>query len=201
MEIECCVQIYSINEVIDYSTTKYASSIRNILGRLKGILQKAITDNTMLPKVIVIVIDDDIIKQCNDEEEEGMTIIISYLLTEFHCILTAYKSLLLTKSKRDFYPQVIWIAPPTHKYFVNNYARVTFTRILEEVIFKKFDSMCCLRLKKIWDTDCGGVYLKDERHFTPEGLYTYWRGVDTSIKFWDRTLAEILCKKQKKIII
>ena len=58
--------------------------------------------------------------------------------------------------------------------------------------------MCCLQLKKIWDDQSTGTYLYKERRFTPDGYLCYWMSVDAALKFWDKTLADILIKKQKK---
>ena len=38
----------------------------------------------------------------------------------------------------------------------------------------------------------------EQRRYTPEGLNDYWLAVDASVKFWDKTLAEIMIKRQKK---
>ena len=37
-----------------------------------------------------------------------------------------------------------------------------------------------------------------QARFTPEGYNCYWMSVDASLKFWDKTLSEILVKWQKK---
>ena len=106
--------------------------------------------------------------------------------------------LLPKKAIRDYFPQVIWIAPPSHKYFQNNRAREMFTNLLEQKIAEKYEAMCCLRLKKFWYENCGALYMKEQRRFTPDGYFTYWRVVDAAVKFWARTLSDMLCKKQKK---
>ena len=59
--------------------------------------------------------------------------------------------------------------------------------------------MCCLHLRKIWDQEEPAFYLQYQRCYTPEGLHAYWLSIDASIKFWHKTLCEILMKKQKKV--
>ena len=58
--------------------------------------------------------------------------------------------------------------------------------------------MCTLRLKKIWNQKDGNLYLQEQRRYTPEGLSNYWSAIDAAIKFRDRTLSEIMQKRQKK---
>ena len=58
--------------------------------------------------------------------------------------------------------------------------------------------MCFLRLKKCWDNRDGSLYLHEQNRFPPKELASYWSGVDAAIKFWDKTLIEVLTKKIKK---
>ena len=46
-----------------WATTRYSSSIRNILALFEGLLALAIKEKCLLPKAVVIIPDDDIIKQ------------------------------------------------------------------------------------------------------------------------------------------
>ena len=48
-------------EVSHYSTTRYSSNIRNILGRLRMLTCKAMKEHTTLPKAIVYVFEDHLI--------------------------------------------------------------------------------------------------------------------------------------------
>ena len=57
---------------------------------------------------------------------------------------------------------------------------------------------CALTLKKIWSPDKSNFYLPQQRRFMLMGLQAYWLAVDASIKFWDKTLADILIKKQHR---
>ena len=73
---------------------------------------------------------------------------------------------------------------------------------MEEIVEQDnfYNEMCCLRLKKGWDKLNGGYYLQEQRRFTPLGLLSYWAGVDAAIKFWSKTLQEVLIRKQKKMM-
>ena len=72
-----------------------------------------------------------------------------------------------------------------------------FTGLLEDAIEENYTNMCVLRLKKIWEPADNSLYSLSQRKFTEEGLATYWKAIDASIKFWDFTLYDILCKKNK----
>ena len=76
---EPCYTIQNF-EVKDYATTRYASSIRNILGRFRGLLIKAIKEEKYLPKLMVFVPDADIITQTGVTGEEGIAEMMGYLL-------------------------------------------------------------------------------------------------------------------------
>ena len=114
--------IFEHFEVMEYSTTHYSSSIHNILSRLLLLVKKAIEENKYLPKVIVIVQDDDVIKQLNIKKpsKEALSIPINYMLEELNRMIIDYKDKLEIKAKREFFPQVVWIAPPENRNFHNN---------------------------------------------------------------------------------
>ena len=114
-------------------------------------------------------------------------------------MVAGYKDLLPTKAKHDFYPHIIWIAPPLNINFCNNKLRVLFSDALESAV-EEYPEMCMLTLRKVWDEDEPAFYRKEQRRFTPEGYHVYWLAVDASIKFWSKALSEILIKKQKKAV-
>ena len=58
--------------------------------------------------------------------------------------------------------------------------------------------MCGLKLKKIWDDREGSLYYKEQRRMSQQGILDYWKSVDAAIKFWDKTLKDIMIKHQKK---
>ena len=107
---------------------------------------------------------------------------MQYLLEQFHRDVVAYKEKLPTKAKREYIPHILWIAPPVHKYFYNNEQRTRFARVLESLV-QKYPEMACLQLKKVWNEQEGGLYLKDQSRFTDRGLSTYWLSVDAALNF------------------
>ena len=190
-------------EVIDYATTRYSSSLREVIPRIINLTGKAIEDNKLLPLAIVFVLDMDVIKQLNlpnKPEYEELKMLMEHMLQKIHRLCMGYKENLPEKCTRQFSPQFIWIIPPTHKYFNDNDLRELFGEVLDDIIEDntEYKYMCCLRLKKKWDEENGSFYLRNERRFTPEGYLHYWLGVDAAIKFWHRTLFDVLVKKQKK---
>ena len=95
------------------------------------------------------------------------------------------------------YPQIIWISPPTNINFHDNDRRKRFADVLD-VAVQKYPEIACLTLKKAWMSDNPNLYLKHQGRYTPEGEITYWLGVDAALKFWDRTLTDIMIKRQRK---
>ena len=109
-------------EVLGNTTNRYVSSLRNILSRVVVLVGKAIKENTILPKALVFVMDDDIIKQVKIDSnymEEEYAEIITFLLKETERLVSDYKGKLPLRSKREYYPHMIWMVPPTHHYFAN----------------------------------------------------------------------------------
>ena len=185
----------------EYSTTRYSSSIRNVMARLLSLVNKALKERKYLPKAIVIVPDDDILKQIpiKKPSKNALMIILQEFLKVLDTKIIDYKGKLQTKAKHEHYPHIIWIPPPTHRNFSNNKYRSKFSEVLETIIEQSYsNTMCSLKLKKVWDEEVSGIFLQHQRRFTPKGYLQYWRGVDASLKFWDKTLAKILVKKQKK---
>ena len=188
-------------ELHDFTTTRYSSAVRNILARLKSILVLAIMERKVFPKAIIVVPDDDIIKQSKipkHEIREGeYKNVLKYLMEEFHRITAGYLDKLPTKAKEEFFRHIIWIAPPQHKYFSNNYEREQFTAAMEATV-ELYPNMAVLRLKKVWEENEGNLYMREQRRYTQAGYYSYWKSVDAALRFWDKTLKEIMLKKQKK---
>ena len=119
-------------KLVEYSTTQYNSSVRNILARFKSLVIHAINEKKFLPKAIIFVPDDDIIKQScltkEDARNGDFTIIAKYLLEEIQQLIVGYKAKLPTKCKNDIDPHMIWILLPAHKNIVNNIIREYFNQ-------------------------------------------------------------------------
>ena len=186
-------------EVKDFTTTRYSSSISNILARVKGLVKKAIEDEKYLPKALLLVFDDDILRQSKifKDHSDEYKVITDYLTQELSRMVKNYKEALPAKTRQEYYPRIIWICPPVNINFANNPLRSLFAESLQSSV-ENYTNMCCLTLKKIWDEQEGSFYLPLQRRYTPEGLHAYWLSIDASIKFWNRMLADILIKNQKK---
>ena len=100
--------------------------------------------------------------------------------------LDSYKDVLPARSKRDNFPHILWVAPPTHKFFseANNEKRVKFTTALSTVVSLQ-QNMSMLKLVKHWSHDDSNLFLQEQYRYTADGLAKYWLSVDASIKFWD----------------
>ena len=167
-------------------------------------MAKAIKENKYLPAAIVIVLDNDFTHQLNlpkNPKHPEIKLLLEVMIEDLHRLCADYKSNLPEKCKRQFTPHILWIIPPTHKYFHDNTLRDMLGRILQDIIEDEdsiYHEMCCLKLKKCWDERNGSFYLFEQGRYTPIGLMNYWLGVDAAIKFWSKTLQEVLARKQKK---
>ena len=186
-------------EICGYTTNSYSSSLQGILSRPLALIANALQERIYLPKVFVFVFDNDIINASTFTKEEfslGFDKILTSLLTAVHRLIKTYKEKLPTKAKRDFFPH-IWISPPDHISFPDRIVWAKFVESLEKVV-APFDEMCTLKLKKIWDPEDPTLYIPERCSYSQIGLLRYWSSVDAAVKFWDRTLNEILLKKTKE---
>ena len=141
---------------------RYASSIRNILGHFRGLLIEAIKEEKYLSKLMVFLPDADIITQTGVTGKEGIAEMMGYLLEIIHRQIQSYAEKLDQKWKKKFFPHVLWITPPQHKYFANNESGQNFTDVMNEIVQKpEYGYMACLSLKKIWDEKERGFYTKE----------------------------------------
>ena len=199
-------QLYCVEnfDILTYTTTQYSSSVRNVLARFRLLIAKAISDNTLLPKLILIVPDDDIICQSKVSSEgvEGFKYIMSSLIEKIHRLITGYKTKLPKSQFKTgshtscgFCHQRTGISTTIQtgrdlQWPWNKYLQITITAIVP--------SNCALRLKNVWDEHDTDLYYQDQGRFTQKGLHTYWEAIDAAVKFWGRTFSDIMLKKQKK---
>ena len=140
---------YKNFEVRPFFSSKYSSSHvgEGVISRICNNLVRALNKHNMLPKAIIFVLDDDICKTLTDVDNFSVTIgtMISWLLRDVHKLLSSYKDWLPCKSKVTNYPHIIWIAPPTHKYFdrEDNSRHEKFARSLSSMV-NLYDEMSFL---------------------------------------------------------
>ena len=170
----------------DFFSSSYSSHIRSPAGRILNKTVGALNEHNTLPKLITFMIDDDIVKDISDTSTLFAKIkgITHWLLKEVKKAIDTYKEYLPVKSKKDFIPHVLWMAPPMHKSFLNNKKREMFADcLLKEVKFHK--GMTCLRMKKIWDPEDSNSFIADSNRFTSEGFAKYWLSIDSAIRYWN----------------
>ena len=199
---------YTYYEVKEFTTARNSVNTKNILSRLRNGLITALNEHNSLPRLIVMVVDDDIItslpaRQHQSTDRTSLTNsyehILSNLCKMLEIAIDCYKDMLPPKAKRDKFPHILWIAPPTHKFFSerNNEKRVKFTTALSTVVAIQ-RNMSMLKLVKHWNHDDGNLFLEQQYRYTTEGLNKYWASVDASIKFWDVAIVKKFEKPAKK---
>ena len=111
-------------------------SNQSIIGRMKNTLVTSISNDPVLPKLIVKVPDDDIIK-CMKSHTAGLTKafgkFIDNVMLEHEKITACHKDYLDDKSKKPEYPHVLWIQPPMHNNFRNNMEREQFGQCVDRM--------------------------------------------------------------------
>ena len=167
---------------------------RSCIGRLINNYVKGLNEFKELPKLVVMVIDDDSIKFIKNDSDETVEtqikMITDWLVNEMEkatkCCTEHYPS----KAKRDGFPHILWIAPPSHKNFgkSNNKRREAQTYFLYNSVKQKKD-MTVLKMIKFWDYEDPNTFLYDSYRFTSEGLLKYWQAIDSAIRFWSVVIA------------
>ena len=175
----------------------------SIVGRLGNLMSAATSKGkdpkfSPLPKIIVVVPDDDIIR-CMKLHEDSTDLIdnfgrmIKYVMTEHERAIASYKEHIPIKSKREGYPQILWIMAPLHDNFKNNREREKFNKAIEQV--SKFHSnVNFLELKKVWSRNDDSLYCKQFQRFTNDGYTSYWEAIDRTVRYFDSV---VLKKKEK----
>ena len=197
--------LYAFNtfEVTEFVSSKYKSLNCSVAGRLLNNLLYAFnTCKTNLPKVIVMLPDDDIAKNIRSSQThaEELKVITSWLIKEVQKAIHIFKEQLPDKVRQHNYPHVLWLCPPTHKFFssANNKKCTNQTLCLEKLV-KLHDNMSALRIIKSWSHDDSNLFLYDSYRFTSEGLCKYWMGVDVAIHFWNIAVAPKFDKLSKNV--
>ena len=178
---------------------------RNILSRIRNSMANALNEHTGLPKIVVFVIDDDIItsipgyRQDSEKITRDYEYVINSLMTMLDTVVEIYKDYLPQKSKRENIPHMLWMAPPSHRFFTesNNEKRGRFTSALATAV-TLHENTSMLKLVKFWDSNNTNLFLEEQYRYTNEGLKTYWKSVDAAIRFWCIALSKKFEKKPTK---
>ena len=197
---------YTFYEVREFLTSKYSNNCRSVLNRIRNSIATAINEHNVLPKVITIIPDEDIIREVIPKFDDEISTsyqfnkILEALCDMISNMLLAYKEMLPERAKRDNHPHILWISPPTHKYFSkhNNYNRDKFTKCLDSVV-SGMKNMTMLRMIKFWNFDDGNLVLEHNETLTSEGMWKYWLSVDSAIRFWCVALSKKLDKSSSKL--
>ena len=149
-----------------------------------------------LPKLIVVVADDNIIETLSTAPKEDMTkalgMLVNFVMTEHERGISSFKESLTAKSRREEYPHIMWVLPPSHDKFKNNSERYKFGKAVEDAC-KFHTNISALELKKVWEPKDPSLIEKER--FTSIGYKKYWEAVDRTVRYCD---AVVLKKKPKK---
>ena len=192
-------------DVVGKMSNQYISNDRNLISRLRNLLVEAIHQNPVLPKYIVMALDDDLIKFLNLEARPGivkaMGRVLNEIMIDHRKVIQTQKEYLHKRSKRDLYPQIIWIEAPFNDQFNNNELRKIYNDCLTNVS-KFHEDVTVLALKKIWDPSNGNLFVGESDRYTAQGLATHWAAIDATVRFMDtiyiNNILKKTAKKQKK---
>ena len=198
---------YENFEVRPFFSSKFSSSNPSVICRIRNNLVKALNEHNTLPKAIIIVLDDDIIKSIPTHSKNKVKIdfsvsarhSLSWLARELHKLLDIYKSWLPCKAKTSSYPHFVWITPPNHSLFTeeDNARHDKFARCLMQST-SIYDEMSCLKMLKIWDQENESLFVEEAYRFTALGIETYWKSVDSAVKYWNTAIASKIDRSQHK---
>ena len=172
-------------EVSGFMNNTLKSYDVNVVSRVHNGIVAAMRDQPILPKYLVLVPDDDIINYAlrkGARSIEAFERIIKWIMNQCYRLVMTHGDNLPIRVKRCEKLIWIWIQPPMHANFPNNYWWSQFSRALEKCAVY-FDRTYALQLKKVWEEDNKFLYSKDDQKFTVEGYKTYWCAVDKAIRF------------------
>ena len=175
-------------EVKDFSSSCYESNIRNTLARLRNNLLWALNKTTVLPKLIVVVLDDDLTKGATGENASYSSInkTLDWLLKQFERWIAAALDNFPQKAKCPNYLHVLWMAPPTHRYFTESSNKKCIkTADSLSTLVRERKNMSSLHMIKIWDHDDHNAFVYEANRFTTDGLFKYWASIDSAVRFWN----------------
>ena len=183
--------VFENYEVKDFTTSRYSND-RNVLSRIRNGLVTALNLYLPVPKVIVIVLDDDIVRCIDAKDKQDVVLnieigtVTEWLAREIERVIQCFNENLPLKAKKPFHPHVLWIAPPTHKFFgrLNNVKRDRQANCLNTIV-KLRDNQSVLKMLKVWNHDDSCNFVYDSYRFTTQGLVNYWMSIDSAIRYWD----------------
>ena len=165
-----------------YGQDKY----NGILIRLRNGLVHAINSFVNLPKIIVYTLENDLIKATVKvpipKLEDAFNRLFNWLMNESRkCIMTHNENLPM-RARRN--PHCLWILPTNNVNFDDNERRLICAKSLLN-ISKLHTNNRALELKQLWDENDVSLFDRDLQKYTANGLLTYWKAVDRTIKFYD----------------
>ena len=188
-------------DVLGKLSNKFMSNDPNLISRLRSLLVDAMQKQVILPRYVVMVLDDDILKFLGLEAKAGVAKaigrILNEIMTDTRKLIQRQKEYLEKKSKREMFPQVVWIEAPYHQNYQNNDLRQIYNEVLNKVAQFNED-VTVLQLKKIWDHENGRLFLADSSRYTAQGYATYWAAIDCTLRFMDTILIDKILNKSKK---
>ena len=168
----------------------------NTVSRMRNLMVRAILEQKTFPKMIIIVPDADILDYCVLKGVyHQINRVVEWIMRKLSRMVETHKEHLPHHCKKAGYPAFIWIEAPLHDNFTDeaNMARSHFNRIVSKAAILQ-ENTWSLQLKKIWDSQNGSLFLKEEQRFTAEGLKYFWEAVDKTVRYADT----ILLKKATK---
>ena len=181
-------------DVTAFTIDSRSSSYETALARIRHALCAAFNEMNKVPKIIVIIMENDVINCINRAEPNKFTAkifktAIKWLMREVFRMDMTYRDVIPSKALKGGPPHYLYIVPTTHKNCKTNELRELFGQQLEIVGKEKADTnLSVMRLKQVWDSQDGNLFLKPQQRLTPEGKATYWKAVDRTIKFCDSLL-------------
>ena len=163
------------------------SLMTEVTARLHNNFIRAVNENVIFPKAIIFVIDGDIIKTVSYNNygiSEVFGKILKNLMVGIHRTILSQKEKLQSKSKRLWYPSVLWALAPQHTNFPGhwNNNRRKFNDCIESLV-TLFPEMKTLKMKKFWEYN--DLQLVINRNYMAQGLNMYWKSIDSAFRHWD----------------
>ena len=177
--------VFNNFEVEFFGANDLESNNASRLGHFRNALFHAFNRYQRLPKLIVYIIEDDLLHTTNFNDF-GLTEVYEEMMSWLvvHRSVLTIKEKLPSRSLKEGWPHVLFVAPSVHRLYRNDNKRRKFTAAMEKA-FKRSPAnshnMSILRLKHIWDPEDSSYFIPHRNILSVKGIETYWSSVERVI--------------------
>ena len=146
-----------------------------------------------MPKMLIIVLENDLIDEVNTRNREAAQAMfetyINYIMDSIDQIISHFEDILPDNAKRIGWPKRIFISPSMHRNYTQQDLKLrrTLADVMETAAETR-RNYWFLKLVQVWEEHNINNVRSDTNQITNDGLATFWKAVDCTIRFCDKKL-------------